>query len=166
MRTLTASWSALVATAAAATALGIAGHLSGFPAGALVGALIGAALVSWWRPVRVPATAASSARWLIGAVAGSGITMEGARSLGPTLLWGTIASLLTIAAGVGGGMWAARVTGLDRPSSVVAVVPGGLSELTGLANEFDLRSDVVIAVHLVRRLGVVSLVVAILASTG
>lgn len=151
-------------TLAAATALGLVGHLAGVPGGALLGALVAAALVAHRRPVRLPAAVGAAGRWLVGAVAGSLLTLEVLRGLGPVLAWGALGSLLMVLAGLAGGWWAARVTGLDQASGIVAAVPGGLSELTGLANELDLRTDVVIAVHLVRRIGVVVLAVTLLAA--
>lgn len=155
----------ILATAVLSTGFGLLGHRAGIPGGALLGAMLGAAGVSLARPVRFPAIAGTTARWLIGAVAGSAVTLQAVRQLGPQVVWGTVVSLLTIAAGLLGGVLAARVAGLDRPSGIVASAPGGLSELTGLANELDLRTDVVIAVHLVRRIVVALLMVALLVWT-
>lgn len=149
-------------TLLAATVVGLVGHVSGVPGGALVGAMMGAAVVANRRPVHLPRMVGVTGRYLVGLVAGAAITWEALRALGPHLLWGTVASLLTIAAGLLGGLWAARATGLDRGSGVTAVVPGGLTELTALANERDLRTDVVIAVHLVRRVGVVLFAVVLI----
>lgn len=152
----------ILATLLLAGALGLLGHLTLLPGGALVGAMLGAAIVAQRRPVRLPPAVGATGRYLVGAVAGAAITWETLGSLGPLLLWATLTSMLTIVAGVLAGLWAARATGLDRASSVTAVVPGGLTELTGMANERDLRTDVVIAVHLVRRVGVVLIAVVLL----
>jgi uncharacterized protein len=142
---------------------GLAGHLSGLPGGALVGALIAVALLTRWRPTRLPRAVTLIAQLLIGTAAGALVTRNTMIELWQPLLYGFGISVLVVAVSLGCGLALTRFTDLDPLSSMLAFVPGGLSEIAALAEDYEIHTEFVITVHLMRRIITVILVVTIAA---
>jgi uncharacterized protein len=146
---------------------GVLGHLSGFPAGALLGSVMTVGTVGLVRDAEanVPKPMRVSARILIGTVIGSIMTLELLASLGGKAVWAVAFTVVMIAAGLLCAVVLSRLGRVDRKTAIIACSPGGLSEMTALADELGARSDLVLAVHLFRKfaaLGIAMLVIAAL----
>lgn len=136
------------------------------PAGALVGAVIGSAIANRVRlggaagtlpvPVRV------SGLVLLGSVAG--VRLEASTLVTLTRiaapLAGAVLTLLLLNAAL--ALVLVRRYGIDSRTAVLACAPGGISEIAVAAEQLGARTGVVIAVHAVRVLAVVLVVLPLL----
>ena len=61
------------------------------------------------------------------------------------------------------GLWFARVTGIDRRTALLGTCPGGMAEMVALAEESSARVDLVIGMHLVRKLVLLTATIALVA---
>ena len=155
---------ALAAVWAAAAVLAAALSSAGVPAAALI-----AGIVVFYFAERTSLDlsqvrhAAVPARSLIGAAAGSLVTVAALRSLGPVLLWASLVSVAAILAGAGIGLAVAKASGIPKATALVALTPGGLGEMVSVAQEAGLAVEVVTAAHLARRLAMIAVAVAVVA---
>lgn len=148
--------------AVAATGAAV-GHLVGLPGGALVGALLAVIALGRWRRPVLPSHLVLVAQLLIGGAAGALVTRSTLIELWQPLLLGAAVSALLLVVALLCGAVLARISDLDPLSCMLAFIPGGLSEIAALAEDYDIRTEFVIAVHLLRRLVTVALVVAVAA---
>lgn len=146
-----------------ATLGGLAGWVSGLPAGALLGSML--ASVAAQRCLGGQANLWTwftlAARLLIGVGAGALVTMEVVAGLGSTILWALVALFALITTTLAVGAFAARHLGVGLESGLVASAPGGIVELSALAEDLSLSMEVVFAIHVVRRFMVVGVVMVI-----
>lgn len=139
-------------------AVGVVGGVLGIvlevPAGALLGSLLAVGLytVVRDRPVRPPSWLGPTARAAVGMVVGSTVTWEVVTTLGRTLPWALAATVLITVVGTGCGWLLHRWSPLDRPTAMIACAPGGLAEMTALAEQVGAQAEVVAAIHLSRKL--------------
>lgn len=144
---------------------GLLGWWSNLPAGPLLGSLLAVAAVnvladgglSVPRAVRIPG------RILVGATVGSLATPALLHTLGASIGW---AIALTVAIVVGSllvGLWFARVTGIDRRTALLGSCPGGMPEMVALAEESAARVDLVIGMHLIRKITLLTAAIVIAA---
>lgn len=139
----------------------------GIPAATVVGSVIGAAAVNRWRPAEfrhaAPTTMLRTVGLvLLGCVAGSRLdagTVRTVVELAVPLLSG-VALLLVLELALA-ALLIARY-GIDAVTAVFAFAPGGLSQIAFTARESGARMSVVLAVHMVRVLAVVLLLVPVL----
>jgi len=150
--------------AVAAIAGGLVGVALGIPAGGLVGAMLAVALVARRVPsTPLPPWLRDGARIVAGTAAGALVSRSVLGGLGWALLWGALANLAVVGAGLLCAVLFARWSGVDRGTAFLSFAPGGLVELTALADEFDVESQVVVSVHLLRRAVTIAFVVVFIA---
>ncbi len=130
------------------------------PAATVVGSVVGSVVVNRWRPAvfhhPLPVKALRTVGLvLLGCVAGARLDAETLRTiagLAVPLLTG-VALLLVLELALA-ALLIVRY-GVDAVTAVLAFAPGGLSEITLTADEMGARMSVVLAVHMVRVLAVV-----------
>lgn len=153
-------------TAGTAVVGGLLGQVSGLPAGTLLGAMLAVAALNIATDggARLPAPVRHGSRVLTGATIGSLVTGGLVASLGGYLPYVLAATLLTVLAGLGCGWLLGRLTGLDRTTALLACAPGGLPEMSALAQDLDAEVDLIVGLHVLRKvlaLVVISLVVVV-----
>lgn len=137
------------------------------PAGTLIGAVLGSAAVNRVAP------AAGRARTLPAWARGAGLVLLGCVA-GVRLDAGTLAALARVALPVAASIavllaldlllaWVlVRRYRIDPVTAVLACAPGGVSEIAVIASRLGARMGVVLAIHSVRVLSVVLLVLPVL----
>lgn len=106
------------------------------------------------------------ARILTGTTVGSLATAALLASLGAYLPWVLGATLLIIGVGLACGWLFTRLTGIDRATAMLAYSPGGLPEMSALAEEMGARTEVVVGIQVVRKLTALSAVITVIAVFG
>jgi uncharacterized protein len=147
-------------TVAIGTAGGLLGHVSGLPAGPLLGAIaaVGALNLLANDRAQVPVWLGVTARMLIGAVIGSLVTRELMGELGRTVAWAFLFAVIVIVVGLSAGVVIHRVTGLELRTAMIGACPGGMPEMAALAQEVGAEVDVVLGIHLARKLFALSVI--------
>jgi membrane AbrB-like protein len=137
-----------------AVAGGMAANLAQLPAGALIGSMAAVGAYNLWTDgaARMPAAARDASRIVVGAVIGSLVTPSLLHTFGANLVWALAVTALVILVGVACGLLLTRISGLDRATALLSCSPGGISEMAALAEDVGARADVVVGVHLVRKL--------------
>ncbi len=138
--------------------VGLVFNQYGFPGGALTGAMLGSGAYSvCTMPSVYPKTCKSALRILAGAYVGSGLTRESLSHL-DTLLVPVLIMLVGI---VGCTLCIAfvmhKVCKLDLAVCLLASTPGGLQEMTLLADDFGASAPPIAVMHTVRLITIVSL---------
>ncbi|GAA2138059.1 hypothetical protein GCM10009844_05740 [Nocardioides koreensis] len=160
---LTHTASLMAGAAVGAAALGLAR----VPAGVLIGSVLGSALVNRSPLARQGPRAAPRAVRVCGLVllGGAVATQVHAGTLGELLkIWVPLlaAVVLLLVADVLLAWLLVRRYRVDAVTAVLACAPGGFSAISGVADEMGARMGVVLAVHTVRILAVVLLVLPVL----
>lgn len=99
----------------------------------------------------------------MGATIGSLATPSLLRSLGASLLWTVLRTLAVLVLALGLGLLFARLTGIDRRTSLLGSVPGGIAEMVALTEDSNARADVALGMHLVRKIVVLTGIIAAVA---
>lgn len=116
----------LAAVWVAAAVLSLALSCLGVPAAALLAGIAVFCLAGQSTLDTSPVSrVAVPARSLIGAAAGSLVTVAALRSRGPVLLWASLVAVAAMLAGAGIDLAVAKTSGLPRLAAVVALMPGG-----------------------------------------
>lgn len=149
----------VLATVAVAVVGGLVGHVSGLPAGTLLGAMIAVAGLNLLTDggARLPAPLRHGSRILTGTTIGSLVTGTLLTSLGVYLPWVGAFTVVIIVVGLACAWLLTRLTGLDKSTTLLACAPGGLPEMTALAQDLGSQVDVVVGLHVLRK--VIALVV-------
>jgi len=155
-------------TATIAAVGGLAGVASGLPAGALLGSMlfVGVYSVATDGRAELVPFVRDGARILTGTTVGSLATVAVLSSLGAYLPWVLGATLAIIGIGLACGYVFMRWTGLDTATAMLAFSPGGLSEMSALAEEMGARTEVVVGVQVVRKLTTLAAVVSVISVGG
>ena len=138
--------------------VGVVGGLTlvalGVPAGGLLGSVgaVGAYSLLTDRAAKMPVPVRVIARIIMGTVIGSVLTRELLIDLGMNVLWAVLFTVVMLVVGVLAGLLLTWSTKIDRPTALMATCPGGMSELALLSDELAVRTEVVLGVHLVRKL--------------
>lgn len=138
--------------------IGVAGGLGlaalGVPAGGLLGsvAAVGAYSLASGRAAKMPVAVRVIARIIMGTVIGSVLTREMLVDLGVKVLWALLFTAVMLIVGVLAGQLLMRTTRIDRFTALLATCPGGMSELAMLSDELAVRTEIVLGVHLIRKL--------------
>lgn len=142
----------------------------GIPAGGLVGSLVavGGFNLLREREDRLPDSFRVFARVVLGTVIGSLVTVELLRSVGWWSLLAVGAAVLLVLVGLACAAVLRRTTDCDRRTAIMAMSPGGLSEMAALSEELGCQASLVVAIHMVRKLliTVVAIVVLTAVTTG
>lgn len=110
--------------------------------------------------VRAPPGARHIGQWVIGATLGLHFTPAVMRHVGSVWYLPLAGAACAIAIGYIAGAVLARVSGLDRTTSLFASVPGGAAEMSTLGERYGARVDRVAAAQSLRILLVVAIVPA------
>lgn len=155
----------VVAIVAAGLLGGLVGLATRIPAGPLLGSVITVGAIGFVRdaPVPIHGSVRVVARILIGSVVGSLVTLELLGELGGMALWAAVFTVFMIGAGLACAWVILRTTSLDPRTAVLASAPGGMSEMAALAEELGGRSDIVLAIQMLRKLAALAMAVAIVA---
>ena len=135
---------------------GLLGEALRLPAGALLGALVAVATVNVLTDARLtihPGFRLPS-RVLIGACIGSLATPALARTLGASLPWVAAATVVTLVLSLLFGLLFARLARVDRRTALLACCPGGIAEMAALAEDSRADTELVLGVHLIRKIAV------------
>lgn len=133
---------------------GLLGHLLRIPAGPLLGSLVAVAgyNVATDGRARVPGWLRVGSRILVGATVGSLATPVLLRNLGASVGWAALLTVTVVAGGLALGLLLERTTGMDRRTALLASCPGGIAEMVALAEETKADVQLVLGVHIVRKL--------------
>ncbi|MGP4017718.1 AbrB family transcriptional regulator [Saccharopolyspora sp. 5N708] len=133
---------------------GLAGWWSNLPAGPLLGSLLAVATVNVFADGRlsVPRAVRIPGRILVGATIGSLATPALLHTLSASIGWAIVLTVAVVCGSLLVGLWFARATGIDRRTALLGSCPGGMAEMVALAEESGARVDLVIGMHLVRKL--------------
>ena len=152
-----------------ALALGVAGGMLGWasqlPAGPLLGAMLSVAAYNLLRDgkLKVQPGFRLPSRILIGATVGSLATPGLLRTLGASIVWTVLLSAAVLLFALALGLLFSRLTGVDRRTSLLGSVPGGIAEMVALAEDSAAQADLVLGMHLVRKLVILTGIVAAVA---
>jgi membrane AbrB-like protein len=143
----------VVATVVVSVAGGLLGYLSAVPAGALLGAMIAVAGLNLITngAARLPTPLRVGSRILAGTTIGSLVTATLLGSMGAYLPLVGIFTVLIILVGLACAWLMGRLTGLDKSTTLLACAPGGLPEMTALAQDLGSEVEVVIGLHVLRK---------------
>ncbi|MFN0073012.1 MAG: AbrB family transcriptional regulator [Chloroflexota bacterium] len=122
------------------------------PAGAMVGALIAVAATSLatGRSAAIPKNVSFAGRALLGTVIGSAMNRHTLEVLGSAIVPTIVISFALLGASVGIAMLVARIAKLDRATAICSFTPGGMGEMTSIAQELGADMRVVAALHVLR----------------
>ncbi len=152
-----------------ALALGVVGGLLGWasqlPAGPLLGSMLSVAAYNVVRDgsLKVQRGFRLPSRILIGATVGSLATPTLLRTLGASIAWTVVLSIVVVILSLVLGLLFSRLTGVDRRTALLGSVPGGIAEMVALAEDSAAQADLVLGMHLVRKLVVLTAVVTVVA---
>lgn len=136
------------------------------PAGALLGAILGSAAVkrlgAGGPATRLPTVVSATGLVLLGGVAGASLDAGSLAALNRVSLPLALAVLFLIFANIVLAAVLVRYHGIDRLTAVLACAPGGVSEIAVTAQALGARTEIVFAVHAVRVLVVVLVVLPLL----
>jgi membrane AbrB-like protein len=141
---------------------GLLGWWSDLPAGALLGSLLavaGANVLGDGR-LTVPPAIRVPGRVLVGATIGSLATPALLHTLSASIGWAVALTILVVGGWLLVGLWFARATGIDRRTALLGTCPGGMAEMVALAEESSARVDLVIGMHVVRKIVVLTATIA------
>jgi uncharacterized protein len=141
---------------------GLLGWWSDLPAGALLGSLLavaGANVLGDGR-LTVPPAIRVPGRVLVGATIGSLATPALLHTLSASIGWAVALTILVVGGSLLVGLWFARATGIDRRTALLGTCPGGMAEMVALAEESSARVDLVIGMHVVRKIVVLTATIA------
>ena len=146
----------MIITLLFATAGGVAGYKIGFPAGAFIGAMVFAALYNIiTNNAIVPVQLKIAAQIILGAAIGTGLTLNTLKGLKqlvvPILIFLTLLFVFSIIS----ALIISKVTNMDIATAFFSCSPGGLTEMTIIADSYKANAPVVALVHLSRILSVI-----------
>ena len=151
--------------------LGIAGGVAlaamGVPAGALIGsvAAVGIYNVVSNRAAKMPTWVRVVARIIMGTVIGSVLTREMLGTMGVNLVWAMLFTFVMLGVGVVAGLVLARIVHMDRATALMSTCPGGMSELAVLSDQLGVGSEMVLGIHLARKILTLVVTAVILAGS-
>jgi membrane AbrB-like protein len=133
---------------------GLLAHWAQVPAGPLLGAVFAVGSLNLITDGRthLPNWLAVGGRVMIGTVIGSLATASLIGEVGRNIGWAALFAGTLIVVGLACGAVTARVTDLDLRTAMIATCPGGMPEMAALAEEVGAQVDVVLGIHLLRKL--------------
>ena len=134
------------------------------PAGFMIGSVVAVGISVLLRPNlgKAPRSYAEIGKILIGTVIGATFDRHVLAQLGSLLLPTAAASLVLIAVALILGWVLCKLTGLDVATALFGLTPGGLPEMTAVAQEVGADSRVVVTLQFLRLSSVLVLVPLVL----
>jgi membrane AbrB-like protein len=146
----------IIITLLLATAGGLAGYKIGFPAGAFIGAMVFVTvynLITSNAIVHVPLKIA--AQIILGAAIGTGLTLRTLKGfkelLIPILIFLTLLFIFSIIS----AFVLSKFTHMDIATAFFSCCPGGLTEMTIIADSYKANAPIVALIHISRILSVI-----------
>ena len=147
---------------------GLAGEASGMPAGALLGALGAVSAYNLWTDgaARLPPIVRDASRALVGTAIGSLATPALLVAIGVHLPWAILFTFLVVLIGLASGWLLARLSKVDLPTALLSCSPGGMPEMSALSEDLGARTDIVVGIHVVRKIAALIAVSALVLLLG
>lgn len=152
--------------------LGLTGGLlftaAGIPAGGVIGAVtfVGGHGLLTGRGGPLPRGSSAVAAGLMGTVIGSMLTRSTLVDLGSGVLWAVAFTVAILAVGLLAAWPLRRWTGMDQRTAILAACPGGMAEMSLLAQQLGADAPTVLGVHLIRKLLALLALVTLLLAIG
>ena len=135
---------------------GLIGLKLKIPAGALIGAM---AAVSAFNIIsgnsHIPINLKIAAQIILGGIIGLNINMEAVRGLKTVIVPGLILVAVLFVFSLIAGIIISKTTGVDLVTALFSCSPGGLSEMTIIADSYGADVSKVVLIHLIRILSVI-----------
>ncbi len=130
------------------------------PAGFMIGAMVtvGISRLVFLNLGTAPRIYGEIGKILVGTFIGATFDRQVLAQLGSLLLPTAVAMLALIAMGLALGWVLSKIAGLDVPTALFSLTPGGLPEMTAVAQEVGADSRVVVTLQFLRLVSVVILV--------
>ena len=139
-----------------ATAGGLAGYKIGLPAGAFVGAMIFVAVYNLIKNnAMVPEQLTIAAQIILGAVVGAGLTINTLKGFKELIIPIAIFLTLLFVFSILSAFIISKFTNLDIVTAFFSCSPGGLAEMSIVAESYKANVPVVALIQLSRLLGVI-----------
>lgn len=147
---------------------GLIGEASGVPAGALLGALVAVSVYNLWTDgaAYLPPLVRDASRALVGTAIGSLATPALLAALGVHLPWAILFTLVVILVGLGSAWVLTRLSDVDLPTALLSCSPGGMPEMSALSEDLGARTDIVVGIHVVRKIAALIVVSALVVLGG
>lgn len=133
---------------------GLAAQYLKFPGGVMMGSMLAVAAYSLssggQAPVEVPAPLLTIAQIALGATLGVGFTMGTIRQIQAMVLPSLLTLVLLLVLSYGLGIFLARISGVDLPTAVFSLAPGGMNFIAATAETTGANGGIVAVIHLLR----------------
>jgi membrane AbrB-like protein len=143
----------LIWVAALAIAGGLVAQHFRVPGGIMMGSMLAVAAYALLSPepvVALPAPLVTGAQIVLGALLGIGFTMGTLRQIQAMLVPSLVTLLLLLALSYGLGLLLARLSGVDVPTALFSLAPGGMNYIAATAEATGANGGVVAVIHLLR----------------
>lgn len=143
----------LIWVAALAIVGGLAAQHFRVPGGVMLGSMLAVAayaLLSSEAPTPLPAPLVTGAQIVLGALLGIGFTIGTLRQIQTMLLPSLLALVLLLVLSYGLGLLLARLSGVDTPTALFSLAPGGMNYIAATAEATGANGGIVAVIHLLR----------------
>lgn len=145
-----------ILTFAAAACGGLIGFKLKIPAGTLIGSLIAVSLFNIFTGnAHIPGQFKIIAQIILGGIIGLSINMEALKGLKSLIIPGLILVSILFVFSVVSGLIIAKITGMDLYTALFSCSPGGLSEMSIIADSYGADISKVALIHLIRIMSVI-----------
>ncbi len=135
---------------------GLAGYKLKIPAGPLIGSMLAVAVFNIFTGrAHIPVNFKIMAQIILGGVIGLSISMEALKGLKDLIVPGLILVATLFVFSVISGLVISRITGMDLYTALFSCSPGGLSEMTIIADSYGADISKVALIHLIRIMSVI-----------
>ena len=139
-----------------ASAGGLIGLKLKIPAGAMIGAMVAVSAYNIYSGnAYIPGQLKIAAQIILGGIIGLSINMEAVKGLKAVIVPGLILVAVLFVFSLISGLIIAKVTGMDLYTALFSCSPGGLTEMTIIADSYGADLSKVVLVHLIRILSVI-----------
>ncbi len=135
---------------------GLIGLKLKIPAGALIGAMVAVSVFNIFSGnARIPSELKFIAQVILGGIIGMSINMEAVKGLKTVIVPGLILVAVLFVFSVIAGLIIAKTTGIDLYTALFSCSPGGLSEMTIIADSYGADLSKVVLIHIIRIMSVI-----------
>lgn len=141
-----------------ASAGGFIGHKLRIPSGALIGSTIavGASSLAGFNIGHLPAYTKPVAQVLVGAVIGIGMKSLSLSQAKAMLVSAAVITVTLLGSALVAGYAIHRFFGVDLAVALFSAMPGGMTEMTLAASDYNMDVSLVAFIHLFRLVGVIT----------